>query len=244
MPHAQAPLTKINLQKVFRSAKTVKMRLKKFFGTIRIALLFVGALMGASYVGYSGEPPTNNNEPESTPKPPAIARVPTYEAAAAAGEEEEKAKIAQLSKKVAELNTNADRDGRRRAELEAAISDGRGGSDAMGELQILRKSTSITERKRYIQELDAKGVELSKNLAATRIKIEKLNTSRASWLNRNKTSELDAEERKLVGWSSSLASAIRINSILLNRLRSGATMFADRTTSPPQSFEERFFQTR
>lgn len=238
-----SPLTKINSQKVFRSAKTDNKRLTKSFGTIRKPLLFVGVLLSVSYVSYAGEQSATNSESVSDPIA-AVSEISTYEAAAAAAEERERAEIDRLSKKIVELNTNADRDGKRRAELQNAVDNNApGAAQAIGELQQLRKSTAIMERELYIQELDARRIELSKKFEATKNKLEKITADRGSWSNRNKTRELDAEERKLAGWLSSIAAATRINSVLLKRLRSGATTFSEGTASPPQSLRERFFRT-
>jgi chromosome segregation ATPase len=166
----------------------------------------------------------------------------SYEQAVEEAAKREKAEIEKLSKRVAELNRNADREGKRRAELQEAVDKGApGAAEAIRELQILRNRPAIREREDYIRELEAKHAELSKKLTATEAKLKKVQSSRGSRFSNER--DLDAEELKLAGWRESLTTAIRINNRILDRLKSGATTFSEGPMTQ-ETLQERFFPTR
>lgn len=220
--------------------ENVAMNLRSSINLPRKLGILAALLLSFKQPSLAVEPSAANNKAASPFETNAGEK--SYEQAAAEGKAYEQGEIDRLSKRVAELNTKADQEGRRRAELEEVVNKGLpGAGQAIGELQILRKGIAMKERNDYILQLKAKRVEILKKLAATEEKLKKVSSSRGSWFSNER--ELDAEELKLAGWRASLGSAERINNILLQRLESGATTFSNGPMTN-EEFQESFFPTR
>jgi hypothetical protein len=207
--------------------------------------LGLGAVGGAGLYGYNKvRDGIRNHNRQSWGDVPM--RGPYNQATAAT---KAKDMLSNASKGVAAVNSAAEKEGIRIAELQSAYDAG--GPDsaaALAELQRIRSAPAAAQRATYQKELDQYHTGVSSGLGTVQQDLTDLNASRNTLWSKTRNffgfpRDFDGEERVLAEQRQRLSEQATLAQRMSQRLRSGATSFSDGPMTHEQ-LQRDFFPTK